>query len=148
MLVVGAFLATPAAAAKPKLPKDACALVSDDDVAALVEGTTPVPTKSAKGVRCNWSATNGTAGLTVTIVKNRGVTEQILKSTAEAEGGSTVGKLGTFATQHSVNEQNTQVQVLFRNLVIQVSFDTSERDVTTAEEAATLDVARTVVKEL
>ncbi len=41
-----------------------------------------------------------------------------------------------------------QVQVLFRNLVIQVSFDTSERDVTTAEEAATLDVARTVVKEL
>jgi hypothetical protein len=156
-LVGSAPLASAAVPAKQHtLPKDVCALVTDEQVAALVPSATSDPTASTKAnAGCRWDdgreVPTSLNSLNVTVVKLSGVpTAQVklsMKGDALDNDGEIIKGLGSFATQQSVIPPNTEVGVWIPPLLVTVEFS-GGAPVTNDEKAKTLDIARAVVNKL
>ena len=156
LLMTSASIAAASVPAKQHaVPKDACALVNDEQVDALVPSATSAPTPQApNGVGCHWDDGSDAPTLntlTVSVLKIPGVPVAQLKLSMQVDAkdnhGEVVKGVGTFATQRSVIPPNTEVDVLVKPLLLTVEFSGSG-PVTDDQKAATLAIAKAVAKQL
>jgi hypothetical protein len=162
-LLVGGVLALTAVAAGASVPvkthsvpKDACALLTPEQVATLVASATAKPTQVTKATAgCAWSDEEATTldaldSLNVQISKLP-VSAAELKFSLAAEAKDpdhhVVKHLGDFAAQSNVIPANSEVKVLLGNLLVDVEFSGGQ-PVTDAENRAVLALARAVSKKV
>jgi hypothetical protein len=158
MLVVAstsaAFASVPAK--KHKLPKDPCALVSDEQIATLViDAASESLDSTPQEVGCSWrdgkDVPTSLASFNVNITKFVGIPMSQIKLSMNAEAhddGVTIIKgLGAIAFQRSVIPPNSEVQVLIGRLLLDVEFS-GGAPVTDDQVAQTLAIAKAVAKKI
>jgi len=152
-LVVGAG-APAASAAVPvkaqKLPQDACALLTDAQVATVVPSGTPqAQPSSATQVSCFWQAgTGATQSLALTVDKltiPAAKAKAQLKAAAKTEGVKPTRGVGNFAYQSSPSPPFSQVVVLVGTLVFTLNYSAGA-PVTPAQNASLLAIAKALAK--
>ena len=138
-----------------KVPKDACALVTDAEVATLVPSANPGdPTAATEGpaasASCYWDTDGSITTLTVKVSKIPAPLPQIkfaLKAEAHDPGSTPIKGLGSVAFQKSAIPPNSEVTALIGKLLLNVEFSGSA-PATDAEKAATLVLAKSVAKKV
>jgi hypothetical protein len=149
-----AFATVPAK--KHKLPKDPCALVTDEQIAALVidakaEPLDPTPLE----VGCSWrdgkDVPTSLASFNVNVTKFTGVPIDQIKLSFNAEahdkGSKIIKGMGGIAFQESVIPPNSEVQVLLGKILLDVEFS-GDGPVTADQVAQTLAIAKAVAKKI
>lgn len=129
--------ASPASTAKPatgaKVPADACALLTIDEVrkvsATAGEGKkmTPPAGPGQSLVSCRWEWPEGISTLDVTVMTlPAGVTADFVKISFQAEvksGGREVSGIGDYAISTSVIAADTEVKALVKGLLLIVDLN-------------------------
>jgi hypothetical protein len=139
--------------AKGKVPKDACALLSNEQVASLVPEVESAPTDKTKvSVGCHWQSSGlSLATVNVTVTKLPGTpVAQIklsLKTDVKDNHGTILKGVGDFAVQQSVIPPNTEIKALKHKLLVDVEFS-GDHPVTSSDEAQTLVLAKAVLKKI
>ena len=148
-LLVGAGAASAAVPVKAqKLPKDACALLTDAQVATVVPSGTPqAQPSSATQVSCFWPA-GTTQSLALTVDKltiPAAKAKSQLKAAAKTEGVKPTRGVGNFAYQSSPSPPFSQVVVLVGTLVFTLNYSAGA-PVTPAQNASLLAIAKALAK--
>ena len=128
-----------------KLPEDACALLTDAQVATVVPSAAAKPEPgTATQVSCFWSA--GAASLAVSVykVKSTAAAKAALRTSAKKRGVKPLKGVGDFAYQ-SDTKYLSHVAVVVGTLQLSIDFSPGHPP-TSSDNANALSIAKTVAK--